>query len=160
MGCAAAGCGIAAGVSWAPHGEEEQVATSTEQPADLRYAETHEWVRVNGDEATIGISDYAQDELGDVVYLELPWDDAGTRILSAGEHFGDIESVKATSELYMPISGRIVRVNATLQTSAELVNSDPYGQGWMLVIAMAAPAELDRLMDADTYTKFLASGGH
>src|SRR5579859_1275152 len=108
--------------------------TASEQPDNLKYAETHEWVRVEGDEATIGISDYAQDELGDVVYLDLPWDDAGKAGVKAGEHFGDIESVKATSELFSPVSGRVIRVNEALREHAELVNSDPYGAGWMIVV--------------------------
>lgn len=132
----------------------------TDQPDDLKYAESHEWVRVDGDEATIGISDYAQDELGDVVYLDLPWDDAGTRELKAGDHFGDIESVKATSELFTPVSGQIVRVNDKLKDQAELVNTDPYGEGWMLVLKLSDPAELDKLMDAAAYTKFLDTAGH
>jgi glycine cleavage system H protein len=133
----------------------------TDQPDDLKYAETHEWVRANGDEATIGISDFAQDELGDVVFLDLPWNDAGKREIKAGEHFGDIESVKATSELFAPISGQIIRVNEALRDHAELVNSDPYGEGWMLVVRLADPVELDKLMDAAAYTHFLdASGGH
>ncbi len=131
---------------------------TTDQPEDLKYAETHEWVRVEGDEATIGISDYAQDELGDVVYLDLPWDDAGKREIRAGERFGDIESVKATSELLAPVSGQVVRVNSALQDSSELVNTDPYGQGWMLVVKMSDPSELDKLMDAAAYTKFLDTG--
>ncbi len=133
---------------------------TTKQPENLRYAETHEWVRVEGDEAVVGISDYAQDELGDVVYLDLPWDAAGTREVKAGEHFGDIESVKATSELFAPISGTIVRVNEALQSGPETINSDPYGEGWLLVVRMADPSEVDRLMDAAAYTDFLASGGH
>jgi glycine cleavage system H protein len=131
----------------------------TDQPTDLKYAETHEWVRVNGDEATIGISDFAQDELGDVVYLDLPWDDAGKREIKSGDHFGDIESVKATSELFTPVSGQIVRVNEALRNHAELVNSDPYGDGWMLVLRLTNPAELDKLMDAEAYTRFLDSAG-
>lgn len=131
----------------------------TEQPADLRYAQTHEWVRVNGNEATIGISEYAQEELGDVVYLELPWNDAGNE-LKAGDHFGDIESVKATSELFTPLTGKIVKVNDALKDHPELVNSEPYGQGWMLVVEMAEPSELDHLLDAEAYTKLLDSGGH
>ena len=131
----------------------------TDQPTDLKYAETHEWVRVNGDEATIGISDFAQDELGDVVYLDLPWDDAGKREIKAGDHFGDIESVKATSELFTPVSGQILRVNEALRDHAELVNSDPYGDGWMLVLRLTNPAELDKLMDAEAYTRFLDSAG-
>ena len=134
--------------------------TASEQPENLKYAETHEWVRVDGDEATIGISDYAQDELGDVVYLDLPWDEAGSRAVRAGEHFGDIESVKATSELFAPVSGTILRVNEALRDTAELVNSDPYGDGWMLVIKMANPSDLDKLMDAAAYTRFLDAAGH
>ena len=132
----------------------------TQQPENLKYAETHEWVRVEGDTAYIGISDYAQDELGDVVYLDLPWDDAGSRNLAAGEHFGDIESVKATSELFTPVSGQLAQVNAALKDRAELVNSDPYGEGWMLAVTLADPAELDKLMDAAAYTKFLETAGH
>lgn len=132
----------------------------TDQPENLKYAETHEWVRVEGDEAYIGISDYAQDELGDVVYLDLPWDDVGKRKFSAGERFGDIESVKATSELFSPVSGQLVRVNEALRDQAELVNSDPYTQGWMLVIKLSNPSELDKLMDAAAYTKFLETAGH
>lgn len=131
---------------------------TTDQPDNLKYAETHEWVRAEGDEATIGISDYAQDELGDVVYLDLPWNDAGKREVRAGERFGDIESVKATSELLAPVSGQVVRVNSALQESSELVNTDPYGQGWMLVVKMSDPSELDKLMDAASYTKFLGAG--
>ena len=104
-------------------GEESAFMAQTDQPEDLKYAETHEWVRVDGDEATIGISDYAQDELGDVVYLDLPWDDASGRSLAQGDHFGDIESVKATSELFSPVGGDIVRVNKALKDHAEQVNS-------------------------------------
>ena len=132
----------------------------TQQPENLKYADTHEWVRVDGDEATIGISDYAQDELGDVVYLDLPWDDAGSRQIKAGEHFGDIESVKATSELFSPVSGQIVRVNDKLKDTSELVNTDPYGAGWMIAMKLSDPAELDKLMDAAAYTKFLETSGH
>lgn len=132
----------------------------TDQPENLKYAETHEWVRVEGDEAYIGISDHAQDELGDVVYLDLPWDDAGKRAFSAGEHFGDIESVKATSELFTPIGGQLLRVNEALRDQTELVNSDPYGQGWMLAIKLSDPSELDKLMDAAAYTKFIETAEH
>ncbi|MGZ6388104.1 MAG: glycine cleavage system protein GcvH [Ktedonobacterales bacterium] len=132
----------------------------TDQPENLKYAETHEWVRVEGDEAYIGISDYAQDELGDVVYLDLPWDDVGKREFTAGERFGDIESVKATSELFTPVGGQLVRVNEALRDQTELVNSDPYNQGWMLAIRLSDPSELDKLMDATAYTKFLETAGH
>lgn len=130
-------------------------------PQGTRYAKTHEWARVEGDEATIGISEYAQEELGDVVYLDLPWDEAsGGREIRAGEHFGDIESVKATSELFSPVSGMLLRINDELKDHAELVNSDPFGKGWMLVVRLSDPAELDSLMDEDAYKAFIASGGH
>lgn len=132
----------------------------TEQPGDLKYAETHEWVRIEGTQATIGISDYAQDELGDVVFLDLPWDEDSNRDLKSGERFGDIESVKATSELFIPLSGKIVRVNEALRDKPELVNSDPHGEGWMLVIELSDLAEAEQLMDADAYTVFLEAGGH
>lgn len=125
-------------------------------PANLRYAETHEWVRVEGDEAVIGISDYAQDSLGDVVYLDLKSKDG--QQVKKGNHFGDIESVKATSELFAPVSGEVVRINAKLADTSELVNTDPYGDGWMLVIKMSNPAEVDQLMTAEQYEEFLKSG--
>jgi glycine cleavage system H protein len=124
-------------------------------PEDLRYSKTHEWVRVAGDEATVGISDYAQDELGDVVSLELPWDDAGQREMQAERHFGDIDSVKATSELFSPVSGALLRVNEALRDTPETINSDPYTDGWMLVIKLADPTEVDRLMTRDQYLEFL-----
>jgi glycine cleavage system H protein len=129
-------------------------------PSDLRYAKTHEWVRVNGNEATIGISDYAQDELGDVVSLELPWDDAGKRDMQSGKHFGDIDSVKATSELFAPVSGPLVKVNDALRDAPETVNSDPYGEGWMLVIQLSDPSQVDQLMTSDHYLEYLKSQGH
>ncbi|HEY7349484.1 MAG TPA: glycine cleavage system protein GcvH [Ktedonobacterales bacterium] len=125
-------------------------------PATLRYADTHEWVRVEGDEAVIGISDYAQDSLGDVVYLDLQ-SKVGQQVKQSG-HFGDIESVKATSELFAPVGGEVVRVNDKLSEQSELVNTDPYGDGWMLVIKMSDPAEVDRLMTAEQYEEFLKSG--
>lgn len=122
-------------------------------PDDRRYAQTHEWVRVEGDEAVIGISDYAQDSLGDVVYLDLK-SKVGQRVKQGG-HFGDIESVKATSELFAPVSGEVVRINDQLTDAADLVNSDPYGDGWMLVIKMSDPAEVEKLMAAEQYEEFL-----
>lgn len=131
----------------------------TQQPDNLRYARTHEWVRVEGDLAYIGISDYAQYELGDVVYLDLPWDDSGQEMQS-GDHFGDIESVKATSELFLPVGGTVEKVNAALQDHAELVNNEPYGEGWMLALRLSNPAEVEQLMDAASYTRFLESDAH
>jgi len=136
------------------------MADAAQSQGTRRYAKTHEWARVAGDEATIGISDFAQDELGDVVYLDLPWDEAGSREIRAGEHFGDIESVKATSELFSPVSGTVVRVNEALKDHAELVNSDPFGEGWMVIVRLSNPAELDSLMDESAYKGFTASGGH
>jgi glycine cleavage system H protein len=129
-------------------------------PNDLRYSKSHEWVRVNGDEATVGISDYAQDELGDVVSLELPWDEAGKRDMQAGKHFGDVDSVKATSELFSPVSGQLLRVNDALRDTPETLNSDPYGAGWMLVIQLSNPSEVDGLMTSEQYLEFLQTQGH
>ncbi len=124
-----------------------------DHPADLKYSKTDEWVRVQGDEATIGITDYAQDQLGDIVYVELPWDAAQN--VSHEAKFGDIESVKATSELISPISGEIVKVNEELKDRPELINEAPYGDGWMLVVKMSNLAELDSLMNADDYKAYL-----
>ncbi len=126
---------------------------SLNHPADLKYSETDEWVRVEGDQATIGITDYAQDQLGDIVYLDLPWDAAQS--VSNEQKFGDIESVKATSELISPISGEVTRVNEELKDHPELINDSPYEDGWMLVVKLSNPAELDSLMSADEYEKFL-----
>ncbi|MGB8344224.1 MAG: glycine cleavage system protein GcvH [Ktedonobacteraceae bacterium] len=122
-------------------------------PANLKYSETDEWVRVEGDQATIGISDYAQDQLGDIVYLEMLVD-SGQKIKSEGK-FGDIESVKATSELVSPVSGEVVKTNDALKDHPELINDNPYDDGWMLVIKLASTAELDSLMTAEQYEAYL-----
>lgn len=122
-------------------------------PGNLKYSKTDEWVRVEGDQAVIGISDYAQDQLGDIVYLELPWD-AGSNV-SRETKFGDIESVKATSELISPISGEVVKSNEALKDTPELINDSPYDEGWMLTIKMSDPAELDDLMSAEQYEEFI-----
>jgi glycine cleavage system H protein len=121
-------------------------------PEDLRYAEDHEWLRPSAAAARIGISDYAQDQLGDIVYVELP---AVGRQLAKGEEFGTVESVKAVSSLYMPVGGEVTAVNAQLAEAPELVNSDPYGQGWMIEIRVADPAEVEALMDQAAYLKAL-----
>jgi glycine cleavage system H protein len=126
---------------------------SLNHPANLKYSKTDEWVRVEGDEAYIGITDYAQDQLGDIVYIELPWD-AGASV-SHETKFGDIESVKATSELISPISGEVVKVNENLKEKPELINDNPYEDGWMLVVKVANPAELDNLMSVDEYQDYL-----
>jgi glycine cleavage system H protein len=116
------------------------------------YHEEHEWVRVEGEEAVIGISDYAQDQLSDIVYVELP--EVGDSI-ERGDVFAVVESVKAASDVYMPVSGEIVEINEELEDSPELVNSDPYGEAWFVRVAMADPDELDDLMDADAYKAFV-----
>jgi glycine cleavage system H protein len=122
-------------------------------PADLKYTKEDEWVSVAGDEATVGITDYAQDSLSDIVYLELP--SVGDSF-ALGDTFGVVESVKAAAELYMPLSGEITAVNDSLIDAPETVNADPYGQAWMIRLQMSDPSQLDDLMDAATYAKYLA----
>ena len=126
---------------------------SLNHPKELKYSKSDEWLRVEGNEVTIGISDYAQDQLGDIVYIELPWDAA--QDVADEAKFGDIESVKATSELTSPISGSIIAVNQELKDNPELINDYPYDKGWMLRVKISNPAELDALMDADAYLKYL-----
>jgi len=117
-------------------------------PAEVRYAESHEWARSEGDRVKIGISDYAQDQLGDIVFVELP--EVGDT-LGKGEEFGTVESVKAVSELYMPVAGEVVAANSSLEDAPEKVNNTPYGDGWMIEIKTENPSELDDLMDNDAY---------
>jgi len=125
--------------------------------ADRRYSKTHEWVTVDGKEATIGITDFAQSQLGDVVFLELP---AAGRKLSARESFGVVESVKAASDLFSPVGGRITSVNEKLAAKPELINSDPYGEGWILKLELAGDLPPD-LMDEAAYKKSAEeSAGH
>jgi len=121
-------------------------------PENLKYTRSDEWVRLNGDEATIGITDYAQDQLGDIVYIELPWD---AQPVAHEEKFGDIESVKATSELISPLSGSVLKANVTLKENPELINDSPYDEGWMLVIKISNPAELDDLLSVEDYKAYL-----
>ncbi|KAL5225556.1 hypothetical protein ABZP36_012195 [Zizania latifolia] len=116
----------------------------------LKYSSSHEWVKHDGSVATIGITDHAQDSLGELVYVELPT--AGTQV-SQGEAFGNVESVKATSDVNSPISGEIVEVNAALNEKAVLINESPYGDGWMIKVKPSNPSELDALLDAGKYTK-------
>jgi glycine cleavage system H protein len=125
-------------------------------PEDLRYTKDHEWIRVLGDRGIVGITDYAQNQLGDVVFVELP--EAGLAV-SAGQSFGTVESVKAVSELFSPVTGDIVEVNKSLVSAPEVVNSDPYGKGWMLVVKLKTPAELSGLMDASAYAVFVQNEG-
>ena len=121
-------------------------------PEDSRYAKSHEYVHAEGDVGTIGITDYAQKELGDVVFVELP--QVGTQ-LEAGDELGSIESVKAVSELFSPVSGEVVEVNDKLSDKPELVNTDPYGDGWMIRIKMSDQSEMDELMNADDYEDYV-----
>lgn len=120
-------------------------------PEDSRYAKSHEYIHVEGDTGTIGITDYAQKELGDVVFVELP--QVGTQ-LEAGDELGSIESVKAVSELFAPVTGEVIEVNEALATKPELVNTDPYGDGWMIKIKVIDSTELDELMPADEYEEY------
>ncbi len=117
-------------------------------PEELQYTRSHEWVRTEGDTATIGITDHAQDELGDIVFIELPEQGA---TLEAGDSFGTVESVKAVSDLYTPVGGEVVEVNDALDSSPEKINEDPYGDGWLVKVRLSEAAELDELLDADAY---------
>jgi glycine cleavage system H protein len=123
-------------------------------PQDHRYTRDHEWIEVAGDRGRVGITDYAQKQLGDVVFLELP--EVG-RKLSAGEQFGTVESVKAVSELYSPVAGEVVEVNAALTAKPEAINKDPYGEAWMIVLKIADPADVAALLDATAYEALVAS---
>jgi glycine cleavage system H protein len=125
-------------------------------PQDLRYSKDHEWIRVDGERGTVGITDYAQKQLGDVVFVELP---APGRTLRAGESFGSVESVKAVSELFAPVAGEVLEANAALQGEPETINSDPHGAGWMLVLKLANPAEAQALMDATRYEAHIQGEG-
>ena len=126
-------------------------------PPDRKYSREHEWAKVEGDRARIGITDFAQAELGDVVFVELP--KVGARA-SAMQTFGVVESVKAVSDLFAPLSGEVVEVNAELAKTPETVNADPYGQGWMLVVKIGDPKELDGLLSAQDYAALIAAAEH
>jgi glycine cleavage system H protein len=117
-------------------------------PADLKYTNSHEWVRVDGHVATIGITDYAQSELGDIVYVDLP---TQGRVLNSGDGFGSVESVKTVSDVYTPVSGEVVEVNEALGAQSELLNSDPYGKGWMVKVRLSDPSQTGSLLDAQSY---------
>ena len=121
---------------------------SFETPSELRYLETHEWARRDGDTVRVGITDFAQDELGDVVFVELP--EVGEQV-TAGDAFGVIESIKAVSDLYAPVSGEVVTVNERLFDEPELVNESPFEDGWMLALVLDDPDDLEGLLDADAY---------
>jgi len=122
-------------------------------PADLRYTPEHEWVRIEGETATIGVTDYAQGELGDIVFVELPAVNATT---TQTQPFGAIEAVKTVSELFAPLSGTIIAVNAKLGERAELINQDPYGEGWLIKIKLANQDEVKKLLSAEEYQKQIA----
>lgn len=121
-------------------------------PEELKYSKEHEWVRVEGNRAYIGITDFAQSELGDIVFVELP--EEGDDV-SQDDTFGSVESVKTVSELYSPVSGKVVEVNRELEDAPELVNESPYEKGWMIVVEMSDSSELEKLMDANAYEKMV-----
>ena len=128
---------------------------SFKTPSELKYIKSHEWIKIEGDTATIGISDYAQDSLGDVVYVELP--DVGTSF-AAGDAFGAVESVKASSDLYVPAGGEVIEVNTAATEQTDLVNTDPYGNGWLIKIKLSG--DQGDLLDATAYAAFVDSIKH
>ena len=121
-------------------------------PAELKYSKDHEWARQEGDVVFIGITDYAQGELGEIVYVDVPTEG---ETVAAGEVFGSIEAVKTVADLLMPVEGEVVELNAALEDQPELVNNDPYGEGWIIKVKMADPAKAEALMDAAAYNSFL-----
>ena len=123
-------------------------------PANLKYTKAHEWVLINGNVATVGITDFAQHELGDIVFIEI--ETVGEE-LGHGEVFGTVEAVKTVSDLFMPVSGTVKEKNEELDTKADLVNTDPYGQGWMVKVELADPSEVDNLLDAEAYKKLIGA---
>ncbi len=126
-------------------------------PDNLKYTKDHEWIQIKGDTGIVGVTFFAQKELGDVVFVELP--EVGRRV-KAGEEFGTIESVKAVSEIYSPVSGEVLEVNSALRDNPETVNQDPYAGGWILKLRLSAPAEVAGLMDAASYRSLVDAGGH
>jgi len=121
-------------------------------PGDIRYTSEHEWIRVEGEEAYVGITDYAQSELGEIVFVDVP---TLGETVGQGEVFGSIEAVKTVSDLNMPVTGEVLEINGALDAQPELVNNDPYGEGWIIRISVKDPAELDALMDANAYQAML-----
>lgn len=126
-------------------------------PGDLKYSSTHEWVRIDGDVATVGITDHAQAELGDIVYLDLT--EVG-RMLKPEEQFGEIESVKAVSELFSPISGEVIETNTAIADKTDVINTDPFGHGWLMKVRLSNSEQLAALMTAADYEKFAEENGH
>ena len=127
-----------------------------EFPAELRYTKEHEWVRVEGEEAVFGITDYAQDQLGDITYVEFPAEDD---LLTQDEPFGTVEAVKAVADINSPVTGKVLAVNETVNDDASVVNSDPYVEGWLVRAQIRNPAELDSLMSADEYIELVKELG-
>jgi len=123
-------------------------------PENLKYTKDHEWIKVDGDEAYVGITDYAQNELGDIVFVEIETEGEN---LDKEEVFGTIEAVKTVSDIFMPISGEVVEVNSKLEDSPEIVNKDPYGEGWLIKIKLSDKSELDELLDASRYKELIQS---
>lgn len=123
-------------------------------PSDYRYTREHEWIKVQGDTGTVGITDHAQHELGDIVYVELP--KVGAK-LAANQSFGTVESVKAVSDIYSPVSGEVIEVNATLANEPEKINKDPHGAAWLVKLRLSNPKEVDALMDAAAYQAYIAA---
>ena len=121
-------------------------------PDNLKYTKDHEWVKVDGDEALIGITEFAQKELGDIVFIEV---ETEGEILKTGDAFGTIEAVKTVSDMFMPVNGEILEFNAELESNPEIVNKDPYGEGWIIKIRVSDTAELDELLDADGYKELI-----
>ncbi|MBI1289429.1 MAG: glycine cleavage system protein GcvH [Flavobacteriales bacterium] len=121
-------------------------------PADLKYTKEHEWIKIEGNVATVGITDFAQGELGDIVYVEI---ETETETLAADEVFGTVEAVKTVSDLFMPMSGEVAEVNQGLEADPEAVNRDPYGAGWMIKIELSDPSEADNLLSADEYADLI-----
>ena len=121
-----------------------------EDPANLRYTKDHEWIRLEGDIATVGITDFAQGELGDIVFVDIP---TQGETLAAEEVFGSVEAVKTVSDLYLPIDGEVIEVNPAIDNQPDLVNSDPYGQGWMVRVKVSSVADVEALMYSDAYRK-------
>ena len=125
-------------------------------PENLKYTSEHEWALVEGDRVRVGITDFAQDALGDVVYVDIP--EEGTEV-QAGEAFGEVESTKSVSDLFSPVSGRVAERNARLVDTPELINQEPYGEGWIIVVDMADRSQLEGLMDAQAYRRLVEEGG-
>ena len=123
-------------------------------PTNLKYTQDHEWVLIKGNEATVGITDFAQHELGDIVFIEI--ETVGEE-LGHGEVFGTVEAVKTVSDLFMPVSGTVKEKNEELETAAELVNSDPYGKGWMIKVELSDPSEAENLLDSEAYKKLIGA---